>query len=148
MTIKKPNKFIELIKNTLHIYSAKTCKDGSIVFCDYLKTGYKTGHQYGNDVKVEYEEPYVNGEIHGIVKHYYENGQLLCEEPYVRNKKQDISKAYYITGELLAETPFVDNKEHGIEKVYYENGQVKEETSYENGKMNGIFVKRIMKMAN
>ena len=34
------NKFVELIKNRLHIYSAKTYKDGSTVFCDYIKKEY------------------------------------------------------------------------------------------------------------
>ena len=45
------NKFIELIKNTLHIYSTKTYKDGSTIRCNYIKKRY----HYIDGVKLEYE---------------------------------------------------------------------------------------------
>ena len=41
-----------------------------------------------------YETPYVNGDIHGIVKVYYESGALLNEAPYVNGEIHGIMKAY------------------------------------------------------
>lgn len=73
---KKPNKLIELVKNVFHIYSPKTYKDGSTVFCDYIKK------EYYENGKLDSESPFANGKIHGIVKDYYENGQLKEESVY------------------------------------------------------------------
>ena len=128
MNIKKPNKFIELIANTLHIYSAKTYKDGSIVFCNYIKK------EYYENGQLKKEMSYVNDKEHGILK-YYENGQVKYECPYVLGNKHGTVKWYYITGELQYECPYDNDKEHGIYKEYYENGQLKEESRYVLGEL-------------
>ena len=70
------NKLIELIKNRLHIYSAKTYKDGSTAFCDYIKkVHYVTG-------ELKSECPYTNNKKHGICKEYYRTGELKKESRY------------------------------------------------------------------
>ena len=104
---KKLIELIELIKNRLHIYSAKTYSYGSIVVCDYIK------------------------------KVYYESGQLKYEVPYVHGKRDGISKGYYESGKLMAEIPYEKGEIHGTLKGYYESGQLAKEELYVYDKLVG-----------
>lgn len=126
------NKFIEPIKNRLHIHSAKTYKDGSTVFCDYIKKV----HYVTSELKSEC--PYTNNKKHGICKEYYKSGQPLCEVSYKNDVKDGIEKIYYEkSGKLIREIPYKNGEKHGIEKWYYENGQLKEESRYVDGELIG-----------
>lgn len=132
MTIKKPNKIIERITNALHIYSAKTYKDGSIVYCDYIKrVYYVTG-------ELKSECPYFNGKEHGISKGYYKNGKLQFEIPYSFGIKHGIKKWHYKTGELMYDVTFIMGKAHGACKEYYKNGELRAELSCKNGEIYDI----------
>jgi len=71
-------------------------------------------NQYRPDGSVSVETPYVNGQIHGVQKWYYESG------------------------ELLQETPFFDGQEHGLQKRYHKDGTVLDETRWVDG-----WVKRV-----
>ena len=127
------NKLIELIKNTLHIYSPKTYKDGSTVSCNYIRK------EYYNTNELLYETPYVNDEKHGIEKWYYKDGELKYEIPYTNGQIDGILKWYYYeSGKLGSETPYVNGKRHGIQKVYYSTNKLLSETPYENDKIHGI----------
>ena len=112
MNIKKPNKFIEFIKNTLHIYSAKTYKDGSIVYCDYIKNVYYVTGEFKSEC------PYTDAKKHGIEIGYYKSGQMLYETSYNNDVKDGIEKIHYENGKLMREIPFVNGKAHCIYKGY------------------------------
>ena len=50
-------------------------------------------------------------------------------------------KSYYDNGELKSEINFSDNVREGDAKFYYENGNIKEERNYNNGKIEGLVKK-------
>ncbi len=66
----------------------------------------------------------------GILKEYYESGELEKETPYIEGKIHGIEKIYYKSGKLLWETPYVKGKIYGIEKIYYASGKLKKEIGF------------------
>ena len=76
---------------------------------------------------------YVKGEskgFTGIVKDYYDNGNLENEMAFKDGKKDGSLKGYYPNGNLLIEDTYKEGKIDGISKLYYENGNLKSETPY------------------
>jgi antitoxin component YwqK of YwqJK toxin-antitoxin module len=79
-----------------------------------------------------------DGEPEGLIKHYYENGQIEEEANYKNGKREGLSKSYFENGQLKEETTDENDKREGISKTYYENGQLKSEINYINGKPEGL----------
>ena len=90
-----------------------------------------------------------NKRRHGIVRHYYENGQLQfeanyedgnlkSERPFFNDRVHGIWKAYYKNGKVKFEWPYINGVKHGTEKEYEEDGNIKFETEYVQGKKHGI----------
>ncbi len=111
-----------------------------------------------------YEGHFKNGKPVGIIKRFYETGEVRVIMQY--NQKSDYvkTKFFYNDGELAAEgTYFQEMKDstwnyysfytgtltstevynkgakHGIEKQYYPNGQVSEEIDWVNNAKHGIW---------
>ena len=78
----------------------------------------EVGKGYYESGALQWETPFVNGEMHGISKWYYRSGALWYETPYVNGNKHGIVKVYYESGALMRETPYVNGKVHGIGKTY------------------------------
>ena len=87
------------------------------------------------DVIVYYEnasifdiKPYIDGQIHGTSKRYFESGLLRSETAYSRGVKHGIDKLYYDSNYkikvLKSETPYVDGQIHGLQKTYFHRGTV------------------------
>ena len=72
--------------------------------------------------------------ITGVVKSYYDNGNLKLEGNFKDGKYEGLGKGYYENGNLKVEGNFKDGKEEGLEKRYYENGNLKGEINYKDGK--------------
>jgi hypothetical protein len=112
-------------------YQLTIYKDGKptgIVRCYYMN---------GNIFK---ETPYIDGQINGVQKGYYEYyniGKIGWETPYVNNKKNGLQKDYYYNGQIESETPYTDDKINGTQKLYYENGKIKSQTTYIMGNPKG-----------
>jgi antitoxin component YwqK of YwqJK toxin-antitoxin module len=66
----------------------------------------------------------------GILKEYYESGELEKETPYKKGKIHGVEKIYYKSGRLLWETPYIDGKKNGVEKSYYASGKLKKEIGF------------------
>ena len=81
----------------------------------YLKDGCHLRYFDNNKKQVKFEINIISGQKHGLVKSYYENGQ--------------IEKDYNCT----------NGKKHGAVKSYYENGNLKNQLHYKNGNENGQF---------
>lgn len=74
--------------------------------------------------------------VTGIVKKYYDNGQLHVETK-VRNGKAVRGKVYYKNGRLLLDAP--SSFGEGKTKAYYENGNLMTEGYFKNGKQEGLW---------
>ncbi len=110
--------------------------------------------------KVHFEENYQDGKLHGLIKEYYETGELKTEIKYrvgtIVTKKEyrrdgqvgnefktrngqtfEIKRWYYPTGDLFRERHLIDGKIEGLEIDYYTDGQKKAERNYINGLKEG-----------
>lgn len=107
----------------------------------YIKgTTIKHGVQrkYNKEGKKIFEANYVNGELHGKVLAFFDNGQTKEIVFYDMGKKEGLHQRFYINGVPLLEQYYANNKEHGIGKKHYPNGALKSEYEYENGIKQGI----------
>lgn len=75
----------------------------------------------------------------GIVKEFYDNGQLKLEETYKNGKPNGVRKKYDEVGRLWAEETYVNGKLNGIVRVYnyFKDKVFEEEAYFENDKLNG-----------
>jgi antitoxin component YwqK of YwqJK toxin-antitoxin module len=80
-----------------------------------------------------------DGKIHGFAKFYFENGKLKTEYNFKDDKIHGLFKRYYENGKLEIENNFKDGKAHGSYRVYYENGQQSVEAYNKDDKMHGLF---------
>ena len=74
----------------------------------------------------------------GIIKEYYESGNLMEETNYKNGKREGISRWYYETGILKGERNYKEDKLDGIIKWYYDTGSLGTEFNYKNGKLEGL----------
>ena len=82
-----------------------------------------------------------NGQLDGIYREYYENGQLKLECTYKNGQLEGIAKEYYKNDQLSCEYNFRDGKLDGLCKEYYESGKIKEEYYCKNGEFEGTYKK-------
>jgi antitoxin component YwqK of YwqJK toxin-antitoxin module len=69
----------------------------------------------------------------GIIREYYDSGELMMEAQYKNDRSNGITKTYYKTGVLYQENNYRVGVEDGISRTFYENGQLKFEKNYKNG---------------
>ena len=73
-----------------------------------------------------YEIPYNKDKKHGIVKGYYENGQIKSEVPYENDEIDGISRWHRENGQMWSVSIYVNNKIKDT-KNYDENGKLNKE---------------------
>jgi len=71
----------------------------------------------------------------GIIKKYFDSGQLMSEFTYENGLRDGVARLYYRNGHIRAEINFKNDKEDGISKEYYYNGNVMFEFNMKNGKL-------------
>ena len=76
---------------------------------------------------------YKAGEMYGIARDYYSNGQLKAVYHFKDGKANGLNKLYYPNGNMEAEYPCIDDKENGVEILYYKTGVLKSKTTYKMG---------------
>jgi hypothetical protein len=94
---------------------------------NFIKYTYKEGN-------LASEEPFVNGRIHGVAKHYYSNGKLRTVIEYKEAKRHGIMLSYYETGEKHGDIPYTNGKINGTRHNYKKDGSLTMVCSYVNGK--------------
>jgi hypothetical protein len=94
---------------------------------NFIKYTYKEGALVS-------EEPFVNGRIHGVAKHYYTNGTLRTSIEYKEAKRNGIMVSYYETGEKHGDIPYLNGKIHGTRHNYKKDGSLTMVCTFENGK--------------
>ena len=114
----------------------KDCSQNAIVMrCD-LEGEPITGivKSYYDNGNLGGEVNYKDGKLEGLEKRYYENGNLEVERNYKDGKKEGLYKEYYENGNLEAEVNLKDGKLEGLSKIYYENGNLEKEVNFKDGK--------------
>ncbi|MBZ0166690.1 MAG: toxin-antitoxin system YwqK family antitoxin, partial [Candidatus Omnitrophica bacterium] len=78
-----------------------------------------------------------NGQLHGEIKRYLENGNYFSVNEFVDGKMQGRNRWYFPDGTLKSDSIYENNVRHGLAKFYYEDGTFKEEAMYAAGVPNG-----------
>lgn len=102
----------------------------------FLKDGLEIARQkiVGKSEVIEQE-----GKIpDGIIREYYDSGELMAEVQYKNDRLDGIARTYHRTGILYQENHYNDGLEDGISKTFYENGQLKFEKNYKNGELGAV----------
>jgi antitoxin component YwqK of YwqJK toxin-antitoxin module len=80
---------------------------------------------------------YNNGKRDRFHRIYYKSGELHLEFTS-KNGKAAGTKSYYENGRIRFEIPFKDGEAEGVWKEYYENGEIEAEIAYKSGKKEGL----------
>jgi len=75
----------------------------------------------------------------GLVKEYYQNGNLMMKAVFIGDKVEGMLNSYYENGQLMTAWNFKDNKQDGLCLTYDKTGKLKEEGYYKAGKRNGLY---------
>ncbi len=91
----------------------------------------------GGEVKRE-SKSYKDGKLDGVLKTWFENGQLSSEDLYKNGLANGVFKIWRENGQQLAETSWKKDKANGQVKFWYENGQMKSDESYIDDERQGL----------
>jgi hypothetical protein len=79
------------------------------------------------------EVTFKNGVRDGLMKTFYETGEVRTTFWYEKGLKQDSARWYYKTGELFRTTPYKNDTVDGIQKQFYRTGAVRARIGYSKG---------------
>lgn len=96
-------------------------------------TGYTGIKQYMSGQLLVKEITFINGVRDGLMKQYYQTGQLRQTSWYVNGLRQDSAKWYYQDGRVFRSTPYKNDTIDGTQKQYYTNGRLKAKISFKKG---------------
>lgn len=88
---------------------------------------------YYDDGNIESELSYINDILDGISVFYYPNGNIREEIMLSYGKVNGVHKKFYPSGLIKEERSKKDGVMDGITKIYFENGALKQVLNYENG---------------
>ena len=74
----------------------------------------------------------------GLVKGYYESGEVWTKYKYKNNLRNGICKEYYQSGEIEYEANYKDGQLNGVWKRYFKNGAINKEGNYIKDKREGL----------
>jgi len=77
----------------------------------------------------------------GIIKAYFDNGNVSREMEYKNGQLVNNYKEYYYSGQLESNLNFIDGDYDGKITYYYANGNMKKEGIYTYGVLNGTYTK-------
>lgn len=86
------------------------------------------------------EEPYVDGQLEGVVVEYDENGVRRAERTYVAGQLQGESREYYPSGKPSASIHYTEGVPDGPQTRWYEDGVVQMQGTMSRGKRSGAWV--------
>ncbi|WZL88550.1 hypothetical protein VS868_13195 [Salinimicrobium sp. 3283s] len=140
--LKHPVAVMNFDPNSEKVAAKYLAQDGSTIsegeFTGQQRTGTWTYyHQDSDDVMMT--EQYVNGELHGQKKIYYDNGQLAEEATYNKGHLDGPRKLYSVKGVVLEDLLYKAGKLHGPAKIYNGKGELVSKGIYENDKHHGTW---------
>jgi antitoxin component YwqK of YwqJK toxin-antitoxin module len=65
------------------------------------------------------EVPFKFGKVEGIMKEFYEKGNIKSEIPFKNDEMEGLAKGYYESGRIKSESPYKNNK--AVLEIQYKN---------------------------
>jgi hypothetical protein len=96
-------------------------------------TGYNGIKQYMSGRVLVKEVTFKNGVREGLMKSFYQTGELRQTFWYKNGLREDSAKWYYQEGQVFRSTPYKKDTIDGIQKQYYRNGRLKAKLGYIKG---------------
>ncbi|MCX6333829.1 MAG: hypothetical protein NT092_05930 [Bacteroidia bacterium] len=85
------------------------------------------------------EIEFKNGVRDGLMKTFYQSGQLRTTFWYVNGLRQDSARWYYQEGQLFRTTPFKNDTVEGIQKQFYRGGKIRAKIGWSKGMRTTFF---------
>ena len=104
-----------------------------------VDTGYTGIKQYYSGRYIVYETTLKNSVRHGLMKAYYEGGQVRTTFWYENGLREDSAKWYHLDGKLFRSTPYKRDTIQGTQVQYFKNGRTKAKIGFEKGLRNFFF---------
>lgn len=102
-------------------------------------TGFTGIKQFMSGQYIVSEVTFKNGIRHGLMKSFYQGGQVRTTFWYENGLKQDSARWYYPDGKLFRTTPFKNDTVDGIQKQFYRTGVVRAKIGYSKGMRTPFF---------
>jgi hypothetical protein len=96
-------------------------------------TGYTGIKQYMSRQVLIKEVTFKNGVREGLMKSFYQTGELRQTFMYRNGLREDSAKWYFQQGQLFRSTPYKRDTIDGIQKQYFRNGRLKAKIGYIKG---------------
>jgi antitoxin component YwqK of YwqJK toxin-antitoxin module len=84
-------------------------------------------------------ESYAKGARHGLMMHYYNNGDVSEKIEWKNDKKDGIWEQYFRGNVLKLKGSYINDKLEGVFLVYYEDGKPFVKGTYTNNQRNGMW---------
>jgi len=102
-------------------------------------TGFTGIKKYMSGQYVVSEVTFKNGVRDGLMKTFYQGGQLRTTFWYENGLKQDSARWYGLDGKLFRTTPFKNDTVDGIQKQFYKTGKIRAKIGYSKGMRTTFF---------
>jgi hypothetical protein len=96
-------------------------------------TGYTGIKQFMYGQVLVKEVTFKNGVREGLMKSFYQTGQVRQTFWYINGLREDSAKWYYQEGQVFRSTPYKKDTIDGIQKQYFRNGRLKAKLGYNKG---------------
>jgi hypothetical protein len=96
-------------------------------------TGYTGIKKYMSGKLLVKEVTFKNGVREGLMKSFYQTGELRQSFWYRNGLREDSAKWYYMDGRVFRATPYKNDTINGIQQQYYTNGLIKARIGYLKG---------------
>jgi antitoxin component YwqK of YwqJK toxin-antitoxin module len=96
-------------------------------------TGYTGIKKYMSGQVLIKEVTFKNGVREGLMKSFYQTGELRQTFWYRNGLREDSAMWYYMEGQVFRSTPYIHDTIDGIQKQYYRNGRIKAKIGYIKG---------------
>jgi hypothetical protein len=96
-------------------------------------TGYTGIKQYMSGKYLIKEVTFKNGVREGLMKSFYQTGEVRQTFNYRNGLREDSSMWYYLDGRKFRATPYKRDTIDGMQKQYYRTGHLKAKLSYSKG---------------
>jgi len=96
-------------------------------------TGYTGIKQYMSGKTLVKEVTFKNGVREGLMKSFYQTGEVRQTFWYDKGLREDSSLWYYQEGQKFRATPYKRDTIDGIQKQFYRNGRLRAKLGYSKG---------------
>lgn len=96
-------------------------------------TGYTGIKKYMSKNAIVKEVTFKNGVREGLMKSFYQTGEVRQTFWYKNGLREDSAKWFYLEGQLFRSTPYKRDTIDGIQKQYYRSGRLKAKIGYSRG---------------